>query len=257
MTRAAEAADRTLAYDVAGPAGAPPIVFAHGVRVTRKQWLPQMRTLSDTYRVIALDLPGHGALSDVHFSLEAASATLGRVIDAAAGGRALVVGLSLGGYVAIDLAAQRPQAVAGLVLTGCSANPAGLVRAVPATLALFTRLVGDRWLRVVDQVSFRLRYGDELAREQLEAGLFFQGMQQALWDLQGHDFRKQIRQYHGPVLLLNGERDGLYRLGELLFLAAAPDARLQLVRRAGHVANLEQPERYDRAVRSFARCVDW
>ena len=259
MSAASPPARHALAatYDVAGPRDAPPIVLVHGVRVTRKQWLPQMRDLADAYRVIAPDLPGHGALSETEFTLEGASAALAQVIDEAAGGRALVAGLSLGGYVAMDLASREPDKFAGLVLTGCSANPRGVLRAVPASVALFTRLVGDRWLRIVDEVNFRVRYGDELAREQLEAGLFFAGMQQALWKLQGHDFRGRLRQYPGPVLILNGERDGLYRLGELLFLAAAPDARLQLIRGAGHVANLEQPARYTSALRRFARCIDW
>jgi len=70
------------------------------------------------------------------------------------------------------------------------------------------------------------------------------------------DFRRRLRAYDGPVLILNGERDACHRLGELLFLAAAPAARLQLVRRVGHVANLEQAERYNAAPRPVARCVD-
>ena len=124
-------------------------------------------------------------------------------------------------------------------------------------MALFTRFVGDSWLRLVDEVSFPIRYGHEIAREQLAAGFSFDGMRQAMWRMQGVDFRRRLWQYPGPTLILNGERDLFYRLGELLFLRAAQDARLQLVRKAGHVANLEQPARYNAALRSFARCVDW
>ncbi len=245
------------AIDIGGPPGGHPIVFVHGIRVTRKQWLPQARDLADEFRVVSMDLPGHGALAGARFSLDAAATALREVVDEAAGGRALIAGLSLGGYVAIEFARRSPEKAAGLVLTGCSANPSGVLAIIPPTMALFMRAVGDRWLTFVNEVNFRVRYGDELAREQIEAGFYFQAMQSALWQLRGKDFRRRLRQYPGPVLILNGERDTLFRLGELRFLAAAPDARLQLVHGAGHVANLEQPDDYTRALRRFARCIDW
>lgn len=245
------------AVDIAGPVRGAPIVFVHGIRVTRKQWLPQLRMLSDTYRCIAPDLPGHGSDSGTRFTLEAAAGRIADVIDEHAGGCALVVGMSLGGYVAMELAQRAPEKIAGLALTGCSANPRGVLAVVPSTMALFSRALGDTWLSYVNSMNFRVRYGDELAEEQIDAGFYFQAMIDALKHLRGKDFRAKLKTYPGPVLLLNGERDTLYRLGELIFLAAAQDARLQLVRGAGHVANLEQPEAYTRALRSFARSIDW
>jgi pimeloyl-ACP methyl ester carboxylesterase len=244
-------------FDAAGPKDAHPIVFAHGIRVTRKQWLPQMRDLRREYRVIALDLPGHGALAGAAFSLDAAARRLREVVDEQAGGRALVAGLSLGGYVAIEFARRWPERASGLVLTGCSANPRGVLSVLPPTLALFQRAVGDRWLTFFNEINFRLRYGEAMAEQQIEAGFFFKGTQEALRQLRGKDFRRALSAYPGPVLLLNGERDTLYRLAELGFLASTPDARLQLVRGAGHVANLEEPAAYTRALRRFARCIDW
>jgi pimeloyl-ACP methyl ester carboxylesterase len=255
--RTARARATTAHYDVAGPPGAPAIVFVHGIRVTRKQWSPQMRGLSDAFRVVALDLPGHGSRAAERFTLAAASRALEETIEEAAGGRALVAGLSLGGYVAMSLAGRAPHAVAGMVLTGCSGNPHGVLRTIPATVALFSRAVGDRWLSAVNRATFRARFGEDLAREQLDAGLFFAATVDALRQLRGRDFLRALRAYAGPVLILNGEKDSLYRFEELMFLATAPDARLQLVRRAGHVANLERPAAYNRAIRSFARCIDW
>jgi pimeloyl-ACP methyl ester carboxylesterase len=244
-------------FDAAGPKDAHPIVFAHGIRVTRKQWLPQMRDLRRDYRVVALDLPGHGTLAAAPFTLAVAAERLREVVDEQAGGRALVAGLSLGGYVAIEFARRWPERAAGLVLTGCSANPRGVLSVLPPTLALFQRAVGDRWLTFFNEINFRLRYGEELAEQQIEAGFFFKATQEALHQLRGKDFRRALSAYSGPVLLLNGERDTLFRLGELSFLASTPDARLQLVRGAGHVANLEEPAAYSRALRRFARCIDW
>jgi pimeloyl-ACP methyl ester carboxylesterase len=232
-------------------------VFVHGIGMTRAQWLPQVRDLSDSYRTIAMDLPGHGTLAPSKFSLASATEQLGAVIDAAAAGRALVAGVSLGGFVAMEYAATHAENVAGLILTGCSANPRGVLSVIPPTLALFTRAMGQRWLTFVNQVNFRVRYGDELAKQQLEAGFFFKATQEALWQLRGRDFRRKLAGYPGPTLILNGERDVMYRIQELNFLVSAQDARLQLVRGAGHVANLEDPAAYNRAVRRFARSVDW
>ena len=107
------------AYDVAGPATAPAIVFVHGTRLTRSSWTPQMEVLRDSFRVVAMDLPGHGALADRPFSMAAASEELARVIESTAGGSAIVVGLSLGGYVGMDLAATRPSLVREIGRASC------------------------------------------------------------------------------------------------------------------------------------------
>src|SRR5262249_46095127 len=115
-------------FDVAGKTDAPGIVLVHGAVGTRKIWLRQLRGLSDTYLVIAPDLPGHGALAQEPFTFDAAVNTLANIIEREAHGRALMVGLSLGGYIAMEFAHQHPELLIGLVLSGCSFNfrgPAG------------------------------------------------------------------------------------------------------------------------------------
>ena len=114
-------------FDAAGPVEAPAIVLVHGSVVTRKMWLPQLRGLAGDYRVIAPDLPGHGALAEAPFSFAAAVQRLADLIRQEAQGRALVAGLSLGGYIAIELAHRYPDQVAGLVLSGCSLNFDGVL----------------------------------------------------------------------------------------------------------------------------------
>ena len=109
-------------FDSAGPANAPAIVLIHGSVVTRKMWLPQLRGLSDVFYVIAPDLPGHGALANVPFTFAAAAQTLADIIRQQANGRSLVAGVSLGGYIAIELARRSPELVSGPVLSGCSLN---------------------------------------------------------------------------------------------------------------------------------------
>jgi len=111
---------------VAGPPGAPSIVFVHSTRLTGAMWAAQQAELSGEFRTIAIDLPAHGARAGEPFSLDGAADVLAAVIrDHATGGRAVVVGLSLGGYVAMAVAAREPALVRGLVLSGATAEPVG------------------------------------------------------------------------------------------------------------------------------------
>ena len=92
------------AFDVVGPQNAFPIVLVHGVSWTRKMWMPQLEALSDEFRVIAIDLPGHGALREQPFQLKAAVQAVMESLRQQTDDRALIVGLSLGGYVAMAYA---------------------------------------------------------------------------------------------------------------------------------------------------------
>ncbi len=128
----------STSYTAVGPPDAPAIVLVHGTRLSRGMWHPQLLALSGGFRVIALDLPGHGALRDRDFDWDGAVDEIARVIDEAAGGRAVLCGLSLGGYLAIDVAARYPDKVAGLAICGASAQPRG--RLMP---------IGIRWLALL------------------------------------------------------------------------------------------------------------
>jgi pimeloyl-ACP methyl ester carboxylesterase len=131
-------------FDAAGSADAPALILVHGSVVTLKMWLPRLRGLSDTYRVIAPDLPGHGVLAHVPFTFAAAVRMLAELIDREAQGRALVAGLSLGGYIAIEPANCHPDQVAGLVLSGCSLNFKG---ALGLYLKFVSGLMQRGWLK--------------------------------------------------------------------------------------------------------------
>jgi pimeloyl-ACP methyl ester carboxylesterase len=243
-------------YLAAGPEAAPAIVFVHGTRLTRGSWRAQIEALSDAYRVIAMDLPGHGSLAARPFTLAAASDELERVIRVAAGGRAVVVGLSLGGYVAMDLAARRPELIRGLVLSGATQEPVG-VRARPY-LALawgFDRL-GQRRLVRLNRWFFRTRYAPAIADPIVAGGFHLAGGSAALRALAGQRFLPRLAAFPGPVLIINGQLDVLFRLGAKRFAGLAHDARRVRIRGAAHLANLDRPDAFTAAVRTFMEGLD-
>ena len=246
-----------LPADVVGPPHAHPIVFLHSMQLTRKMWLPQMDTLSDEYRVIAPDLPGHGALAGIPFRLETTAERVADLIDLEARGRALVVGLSLGGYVSMELAWRYPDKVAGLILAGCSSDARGILTLPYRLTAFLSPLVDDRWMAALNAWLYRRTLPPSIAEAQIQAGFYFKAFPQVIHELVGQDFRTRLQGFRGPVLFLNGERDRIFRKSERDFVAAAPNTRVELLERAGHLSNLEQPEAFTRIVRGFARSIGW
>src|SRR5688572_7611665 len=80
------------------------IILLHGAGVSAAWWHPQVTALQGEYRVLAPDLPGHGALADQAFTLDAAMQRIVDVMDEAGVARALLGGISLGGYLAMRFA---------------------------------------------------------------------------------------------------------------------------------------------------------
>lgn len=258
MVNAEVQTDRGL--DAAGPSHAPAIVLVHGSVVTRKVWLPQLRGLSDAYRVIAPDLPGHGALAAVPFTIAAAVERLADVVRQETSGGALVAGLSLGGYIAIELASRHPDLVAGLVLSGCSVN---FVGALGVYLRIVSGLMRRGWLtqsRAQAERKTRRLFSPALAdvaEAQLRAGVYPEPLGAAFAELTGKDFTVPLATYPGPGLILNGETDKASRRGEAQFAAAMRQGRVEVLPNAGHACNLDQPEAYNRAVRTFGHAIRW
>ena len=119
-----------MAADASGApsraASRPAIVFLHATRLTGAQWASQVAVLSGEFATLTPDLPGHGSAAHERFTLETASLRVADVIAGHGSGPVILVGLSLGGYVAMDVAAREPGLVGGLVLAGASVEPGGV-----------------------------------------------------------------------------------------------------------------------------------
>jgi pimeloyl-ACP methyl ester carboxylesterase len=239
------------AYDVDGPADGPAIVFVHGTRLSRTMWRAQMDDLRDRYRVVAFDLPGHGHRADRPFTLRAASDELALTIKEAAGAHAVVVGLSLGGYVAMDLAARRPELVRGLVLSGATTEPVGVLATPYLALAWVMHRFDGPALDALNAWFFRSRFPPAIADPIIAGGFWSAGGAQALRAIVGQRFAPRLAAYPGPTLIVNGEWDLLFRLAAGTFARTAHDARRVRLGGATHLANLDRPGAFSLAVRRF------
>ena len=230
--------------------GGAPIVFVHGTRLTGAMWRSQLNSL-ESMAVVAIDLPGHGRSADTAFTLPGAADAVAEAIDEL-GGVAIVVGLSLGGYVAMDLASRSPARVAGLVLAGATQEPIGL-RALPYRgLAQVLGVADERRLAALNEWYFRSRYPAEIAGPIIADGFWSRGGADALRALVGERFLPRLAAYDGPTLVLNGALDLLFRLGEPAFLAAARHPSRRVLGGATHLSNLDRPAAFTAAVRDFA-----
>ncbi|MGW5970390.1 alpha/beta fold hydrolase [Streptomyces sp. NPDC055186] len=234
-------------------ADAVPLVFVHGTRFSAGQWSVQLAALRDEFPVTAVDLPGHGERSAQPWSLSAATEIIASAVDSLGRGPALVVGHSLGGYVALEFARCRPERLRGLVLAGASASTRGF-RAVPYrwVAGLVPRIPADRLARWNDRLLRRL-YPPEVVEATIRSGYAFHVLPAAWGEVLGRFDAGAMRHVKAPVLILNGEKDVVFRSDEADFARAHPHARVELIPRAGHLANFDDPEAFTDAVRRFAR----
>ena len=244
--------------DVAGPADAFPIVLVHGAAWTRKMWVPQMEALSDEFRVIAVDLPGHGMLREQPFRLEGAVQAVMDSLKQQTHDRALIVGLSLGGYIAIACAHNHPQKIAGLVLSGCCIDYRGAIGTLSwLDSSIVTTLFSEDRLTRMQEKALRSKFPEAFVEPQLKAGFSWKVMPRVYRELASHDFPAMLRTFPDPVLILNGENDKPNRKREAELLRAAQNGQLQIIKQAGHLCNLERPEAFTDIVRTFAKRLNW
>ncbi|MGV2918199.1 alpha/beta fold hydrolase [Streptomyces alfalfae] len=233
-------------------AGAPPIVFVHGTRFSAGQWSPQLAALREDFPVAAVDLPGHGVRSAQPWSLDAATEIIASAVDGFERGPALVVGHSLGGYASLEFARRCPERLRGLVLAGASASTRGPWATPYRWVAgLVPRIPANRLARWNDRLLRRL-YPPEVVEATIRSGYAFHTLPAAWGEVLGRFDAGAMRHVAAPVLLLNGEKDTVFRSGEPAFARAHPHARVELIPRAGHLANFDAPDAFTDAVRRFA-----
>ncbi|HYH58436.1 MAG TPA: alpha/beta fold hydrolase [Thermoleophilaceae bacterium] len=247
-----------VAYERVGEG--PPVVLVHGAASDGRLWQPQLDALADRFTVVAWDEPGAGRSSDLpaDFTLADYAACLAALIDSLQLGPAHVAGLSWGGTVALELHHRFPERVASLILADTYAGwkgslPEAEVRARVAGLR--TALAGPP--EAFDPTLPGLFAGDPPAAfvpllEAMAADVRPESFRVQLTLMAETDQTELLPAIALPTLLVWGEHDGRSPLSVAhQFANALPHAQLVVIADAGHVSNLEQPDRFNDAVRTF------
>ena len=219
-----------------------PVLLVHGIRTSATMWRFQERRLRAAgHDVLAVDLPGHGTRLGEPFTVVAALAAIDAGVTAL-GGRVLLVGLSLGGYYAIEYAARNPDRVLGLVAASCCALPREPLLSGYRLLARGIRRLPDRglWLH---NAAVRRFLPPQGARDVLAGGVALDVMDAGLRATGTLRPLAALAAYPGPVWLINGGLDH-FRLHEARFLAACRQGRLIVVPGATHLESLVKPDAF-------------
>ncbi|PFG18959.1 alpha/beta hydrolase family protein [Serinibacter salmoneus] len=227
------------------------VVFLHGVRTSGTMWRDQVDLLRrQGAEVTAVDLPGHGTALAERFSLDACDQRIQEAVEAlrVRCPRVAVVGLSLGGYLALHWAARTCCPPEILVVSSCTARTGGVLHR--GFLAL-TRVLGDSGGRRLSARAARLAVGEQAAHDISAGGVSVGGQLAALRALLPLDplgDLERVLMRGMDTTFLIGEFDH-FRLHEREFRAvAAGRARWVLIRRAHHLVSLHRPRAYNRAL---------
>lgn len=250
-------------FDVTGEG--PAVALVHAGIADSRMWEPQRRSFAATHTVVRVDLPGFGN-SPVKSNPVSYRGAVAEALDAAEIEGAALVGTSLGGRVALELALESPERVTALVLVGPGldghdwsqeveafgeAEEAALARgdleaAVDLNVDLW--VVGPR--RSADEIDPAVReLVAEMQREAFRLGEAHEGLRELRLDPPAS---QRLDEVAVPTLVLTGDEDvaDIHAIAERL-AGGISGAQRATVAGAAHLPNLERPDEFDRIVLGF------
>lgn len=251
-----------LHYDVTGGDSLPPLVFSNSLGTDFRIWDQVVARLKDRFRIIRYDRRGHGLseATPAPYALSDHIDDLAALLDYLKIAHAAIVGLSVGGMIAMGLAAKRPDLVTALVLADTApkigteerwnqridaVNKAGIAAIAGGILELWFTPA----FRSPGNPDFAGYYA-MLTRTNV-AG--YVGTCAALRDADLTETAKSLRL---PVLCLVGDQDGSTPPGLVRAMAdMIPGSQFHIVPGAGHLPNVEQPEAVTSLILSFLSSV--
>jgi 3-oxoadipate enol-lactonase len=249
-----------IAYDDVGEG--PEVVLIHGYPFNRSLWKPQVAALQTHNRVIALDLRGLGDsdLTGTVASMNSMAQDIALLLDHLGVGAAVIGGLSMGGYVTLAFYRAFQPRVRGLILADtrpqADSDEGKRMREEQAT-----QILAEGMNKTAENMLPKLLHPDTATKRPGVAAHVREmilttnpaGAAAALLGMASRDDQTSLLQSIDiPTLILVGEKDAITPVADSENMQRHIDgSRLVIIQEAGHVSNLEQPDRFNREVIDF------
>jgi 3-oxoadipate enol-lactonase len=240
----------------------PLVLFMHGIGGNRTNWHDQLVACGEKFHAAAWDARGYGASDDYDGPLDfsAFSRDLLRALDRFEVAKAHLVGLSMGGLIAFDFHATHPERVA--TLTICDSMP-GMTGLSDEARREFIRLRQEPLLHGREPRDIAPAVAQTLVGKSAKPGSF-ERLVASMSALHKESYLKtieattnyarklELENIHIPTHIVVGEEDTLTPPSlSRTMTARIPGARLSIIKGAGHLSNIEQPEAFNAAVLAF------
>jgi pimeloyl-ACP methyl ester carboxylesterase len=252
-----------MAWDDNG--SGPAVCLIHGFPLDRRMWVPQVMALASAgYRVITPDLRGFGESNppDGPYAMDIFADDLAALLCHLGIGRAVVGGMSMGGYVLLNMLERHPERVAAacfIVTRSGADDEAGKERRLNLASEVMISgpgIVADQF----EKILFATKTAK--ARPELVAEVYGWMMEKDARGVAGgllamrerKDYTVLLKGFHLPALVIGAEEDQAVPADNARILAAGlPQGRLFIIPGAGHLANLEQPKVFNNCLLEFLR----
>ncbi len=243
----------------------PPIVLLHGFTNYGLSWAPQLAALVHAgYRVILPDLHGHGASQPATAlcTIPSLGVDIADLLDHLGTGPAILCGLSLGGMVAQQMAVDRPQHVAGLVVANSRAWFSGpdMAAMVEGWVALFqqengpVRRLHATWPSLVND-AFQASASGRAAFDawsRVLARVPGASLSHVARGMTRFDLRGRLTSIGVPALVVSGEHDRLFSPAQAQEIASGiAGSTHEIIPGAGHISSLDSADRFNRLLLDF------
>ena len=256
----AEAAGARIAYQVEGEG--PPLICCHAMGWDHTLWDPHRATLAKTHRLITFDHRGcgdsdHPTAPDL-YSAEGFAEDLEAVLDALGIERARVMGYSMGAVAAMRFAIDQPERVERLVLVSAMASR------LPEAVIERARVVADMVHSAGLAETYRFYFDGPLFDGAPKGAEFDRDVAACLAKATPHGFLgcfsvaidrpsllEELHRITAPTLIIAGQKDVHYVADADRMAARISEAKVEIVKNAGHALTAEQPAAFEEAVMSF------
>jgi pimeloyl-ACP methyl ester carboxylesterase len=240
-----------LRHDESGTG--PALLLSHGFSATGRMWDGQRRAFADRWRVIAWDMRGHGDTESpddpAGYSADLTVGDMRGLLGHLGVRRAVIGGLSLGGYMSLAFHAQHPEMTRALVL--CDTGPGYRnAEARAGWNERASRRAGELETRGLEVLASASREMREAMRQHRSAKWLAHAARGMLAQ-DGPRVIDSLPSIRVPTLIIVGDQDEPFLAPCRYMAGKIPGARLEIIRGAGHSSNLDQPEAFDRVLGDF------